>query len=152
MTVLQSLALKLVMLAVTVTIVYWALENDQPKRLSPAMASRTTAGADVSPPTVSTQPAPPVVPSPPVVSEKTAERAKLIPAPTRRRVTFPINLNAAKLEDLMELPGIGETLASRIMAYRRTHGKFRSVEDLRHVKGIGKKRMDRLRPLLATGA
>lgn len=61
---------------------------------------------------------------------------------------FPINLNTAKVEEFAELPGIGEKLAERIVAYRRVHGRFRTVEDLREVKGIGKKRLDRLRPLI----
>jgi len=48
----------------------------------------------------------------------------------------------------MELPGIGEQLAERILQYRKAHGAFRTIEQLREVKGIGKKRMDRLRPLV----
>jgi DNA uptake protein ComE-like DNA-binding protein len=38
------------------------------------------------------------------------------------------------------------------VAYRKAHAGFRSIEDLRKVKGIGKKRMDRLRPLVKTAA
>jgi len=68
----------------------------------------------------------------------------------RRPVTFPLDLNSARLEDLMELPGIGEKLAQRLVEYRKSHGGFRSVEDLRNVRGIGAKRMERLRPLVVT--
>ncbi len=50
----------------------------------------------------------------------------------------------------MELPGIGEKLAQRLVEFRRSHGGFRSVEDLRKVQGIGGKRMERLRPLVRT--
>jgi competence protein ComEA len=75
------------------------------------------------------------------------------PAPasrTSRAVRFPLDLNQARLEELMELPGIGEKLAKRVVEYRKTHGGFRSVEDLRKVRGIGEKRMERLRPLVVT--
>jgi len=71
-------------------------------------------------------------------------------AAPRRPVTFPLDLNSARVEDLMELPGIGEKLAQRLVEYRRSHGGFRSVEDLRKVQGIGEKRMERLRPLVRT--
>ncbi len=52
----------------------------------------------------------------------------------------------------MELPGIGETLARRLVEYRQNHGGFRNVEELRNVRGIGEKRMERLRPLVMTAA
>jgi len=68
----------------------------------------------------------------------------------RRPVTFPLDLNSARLEDLLELPGIGEKLAQRLVEYRKSHGGFRSVDDLRNVRGIGAKRMERLRPLVVT--
>lgn len=48
-----------------------------------------------------------------------------------------INLNAATAEDLMELPGIGEELAARIVEYREANGPFRTVEQLTEVSGIG---------------
>jgi competence protein ComEA len=48
-----------------------------------------------------------------------------------------VNLNAASLTDLESLPGIGPALAQHILDYRAQHGDFHSVEDLRHVSGIG---------------
>jgi len=57
-----------------------------------------------------------------------------------------ININTAGAEQIMQLPGIGPGLASRILAYRTAHGPFRRVEDLAGVQGIGKKKLERLRP------
>ncbi len=50
-----------------------------------------------------------------------------------------INLNTASEEELCELYGIGETLAGRIVEYREQHGGFRSIEEIKEVKGIGEK-------------
>jgi competence ComEA-like helix-hairpin-helix protein len=57
----------------------------------------------------------------------------------------PLDLNQATAEQLQELPGIGETLARRVVHRRETHGIFRSVDDLLEVKGIGRKRLEQLR-------
>ena len=59
-----------------------------------------------------------------------------------------LDLNRATAEELQGLPGIGPVLAQRVIAQRTTHGPFHTVDDLRDVKGIGKKRMDQLRPLV----
>lgn len=50
-----------------------------------------------------------------------------------------INLNTASEEELCELYGIGEKLAGRIVEYREQHGGFRSIEEIKEVKGIGEK-------------
>ena len=50
-----------------------------------------------------------------------------------------VNLNAANVEQLMALPGIGKSKAQAIVAYREEQGPFSSVDDLVNVKGIGKK-------------
>jgi len=59
----------------------------------------------------------------------------------------PLNLNAATLDELDALPGIGRTIAQRIIA-EREHRPFKSVADLDRVPGIGAKRMEALRPLV----
>jgi len=59
-----------------------------------------------------------------------------------------IDLNTARLDELVALPGIGETLAGRIIAYRETHGRFETVEELIEVHGIGEQVLDALRELV----
>ena len=44
--------------------------------------------------------------------------------------------------------GIGETYALRIVEYREANGKFNSVEELVHVKGIGKRTLDKIKPFI----
>lgn len=56
-----------------------------------------------------------------------------------------INLNTADKEKLMTLPGVGETRAEAILQYRREHGPFRSVSDLRKIQGFGPKTLERLK-------
>jgi len=60
--------------------------------------------------------------------------------------TERININAATLKELITLPGIGKEKAGAIIAYRTENGKFSSIDDLRKVKGIGKKTVEKIRP------
>lgn len=59
----------------------------------------------------------------------------------------PIDVNAADEAELMRLPGVGPTLAGRIVLARGTE-RFKAVDDLRRVKGIGAKTLDNLRPFV----
>ena len=59
-----------------------------------------------------------------------------------------VNLNTATQAQLEELPGIGPTYAQAILAERQRRGSFRSVNDLRSVRGIGDKRFAELAPLV----
>ncbi|MFI1253598.1 ComEA family DNA-binding protein [Streptomyces netropsis] len=60
----------------------------------------------------------------------------------------PISLNAATVDQLDTLPGVGPVLAQHIIDYRTRHGGFRSVDELRQVNGIGDRRFTDLRPLV----
>lgn len=59
-----------------------------------------------------------------------------------------VDLNDGTSAELAHLPGIGTVLAGRIVAHRVSHGAFRRVEDLALVRGIGKKRLQQLRPFV----
>ena len=62
--------------------------------------------------------------------------------------TAKVNINTATVEVLQTLPGIGPTIAQRIVEYRQTHGPFQKVEDLLNVKGIGEKKLEKIKPLI----
>jgi competence protein ComEA len=57
-----------------------------------------------------------------------------------------VNLNTATKDELIALPGIGPSKAQAILDYRSQHGPFKSVEELKDVKGIGAKRFEQLKP------
>jgi competence protein ComEA len=59
-----------------------------------------------------------------------------------------LDLNRATDRDFDSLPGVGPKLAERIMKYRQSVGLFHSLDELRAVKGIGKKTFERIRPLV----
>ncbi len=56
-----------------------------------------------------------------------------------------ININLATLEELQTLPGIGPSKASSIIAYREENGPFAKIEDLLEVSGIGEKTLDKIK-------
>jgi competence protein ComEA len=69
------------------------------------------------------------------------------PTELRREVKlYQVDLNHADRAELLQLPGVGESLAQRILDSRREHGEFRRIEDLRRVKGIGPATLEKLRP------
>lgn len=60
----------------------------------------------------------------------------------------PLDLNAASLDQLDGLPGVGPVLAQRILDWRTAHNGFTSVDQLRQVAGIGGRKFDQLRDLV----
>jgi competence protein ComEA len=58
----------------------------------------------------------------------------------------PIDLNAATIKELEELPGVGQVTAQRIIEARQKSGRFHRVEDLLAIRGISTKRLEALRP------
>lgn len=74
-------------------------------------------------------------------------RIKIETMDTNKLLVFniPLDLNRVSIEDLCLLPGIGESLAREILTYRQKRKGFRSVEDLKHVNGIGDKKYQSLK-------
>jgi competence protein ComEA len=62
-----------------------------------------------------------------------------------------VDINQSDMAQLLQLPGIGETLATRIDSTRLEQGPFQAVEDLTRVHGIGPATVERLRPWVSVG-
>ena len=72
----------------------------------------------------------------------------------KRTLSLPpssVDINAATKQQLILLPGIGESFAERIILYREEHGPFRSVDDLRSIRGIGPGIIAKIRPYVRVG-
>lgn len=67
---------------------------------------------------------------------------------TSRPANFQIDINQADWPEFIMLPGIGETTAKRIIAYRKTHGPFTGHADLLDIEGIGERTLGRMGPFL----
>lgn len=73
------------------------------------------------------------------------------PAGAPRSGDGKININTASQTELTDLPGVGNTIASRIVDYRQQNGNFRSIEDIKNVSGIGEKRFEAIQELITVG-
>jgi competence ComEA-like helix-hairpin-helix protein len=60
----------------------------------------------------------------------------------------PVNINTASAAQLQEVPGIGPVTAQKILQARKSYGTFKSVDDLQAIKGIGPKKLDKMRRYL----
>jgi len=63
----------------------------------------------------------------------------------------PIDLNAATVKELEELPGIGPTTAKAIVEFRTKSGRFRRVNDLLVIRGISEAKLAKIRPYVSVG-
>lgn len=59
-----------------------------------------------------------------------------------------ININTAGVDQLVRLPRVGEKTAERIIEFRSKHGKFKTIQGIMKVKGIGEKTFKRMEKLI----
>ncbi len=74
-----------------------------------------------------------------------AEKKSKAAVKVEQQLNSAIDINSAGVDDLVQLPGIGQKTAERILSYRQENGKFQSIEDLMNVKGIGQKKFNKLK-------
>lgn len=75
-----------------------------------------------------------------------------INAPAKKKPpASPVNLNTASSEELQQVPGIGPVTAEKILQMRKSYGAFKSVDDLSAIRGIGPKRLEKMRKYLTVG-
>jgi competence protein ComEA len=148
---LQSVLIKLAMLSATLSVIVWIGWTVPP---SPGEAGADGASTVLEEPDVTSPPAAPreVLAEPSLSVSRPTQMVSSQPQPRRSAAQPVVDLNHATVHDLDQLPGIGQALAERIMEYRRSHGPFTAVEDLLLVKGIGPKKLDRLRGLVSVGS
>ncbi len=80
--------------------------------------------------------------------ERELDRGGRLEAPANLGPSFRVEVNSAPWPEWTLLPGIGETTAKRIVEHRDRAGGFARLDDLRQVRGIGPKTLERLRPYL----
>ena len=59
-----------------------------------------------------------------------------------------ININTANAEELMQIPGIGESTAVNIIDYRNKNGDFKTLDQLKEVQGVGEKKYEKMKDML----
>jgi competence protein ComEA len=87
-----------------------------------------------------------------LVADTSGGGTRMAPGSGRDALASPVDLNRAGPAELEALPGIGPVLARRICEQRAREGPFRSVEELRAVRGIGPRLLERLRGRVRAGS
>jgi competence ComEA-like helix-hairpin-helix protein len=70
---------------------------------------------------------------------------------TKKPPAHPIDIDSASSVQLQEVPGIGPATADKILQMRKSYGSFKTVDDLLSVRGIGPKRLEKMRKYLVAG-
>jgi competence ComEA-like helix-hairpin-helix protein len=77
--------------------------------------------------------------------------AASVDAGRKKQPAKPINLNTATSEELQVVPGIGPATADTVLQMRKSYGGFKSVDDLLAIRGLGAKRLEKMRKYLTVG-
>jgi len=77
--------------------------------------------------------------------------ARIAAGTTKKPPPRPVNLNTASSAELQTVPGIGPATAEKILQMRKSYGAFKSVDDLLAIRGIGAKRLEKMRKYLTVG-
>ncbi|MBH0178169.1 MAG: helix-hairpin-helix domain-containing protein [Nitrospira sp.] len=149
---IRSLLLKLGMLAVTIGAVFWIGWH------TPDASLKHAALLDDS--KVAPLPAPVTFESEAGLPDRSHQKTTAEPSGASHTASHAnvsaqphiVDLNSATAQELESLPGIGAVIAERVIAYRKSVGRLRTIEDLREVAGIGSKKFDRLKPLVTVAA
>ncbi len=83
------------------------------------------------------------------IGESTPRPARARSARKARTIPANVDLNSADASALASLPGVGSTLAERIVEYRRLNGPFASLDELADVAGMTQRRIDAIAPYIA---
>jgi competence protein ComEA len=140
----SSLLLKLGMFAATMGVVFWigwTLPTSFDRERNIVAESLEGPEAEVSSDSGR------VITVSPTPAASLADQRSTAAAPKRYHQGL-LDLNRATDRDFDALPGVGPKLAERIMEYRQSVGAFHSLEELRAVKGIGKKKFEQIRALV----
>jgi competence protein ComEA len=135
---MQSLLFKLGLLIVAMGVSLWMIARSQPKDPIAAVTDERTGET---------------LPRTPDLHEQTPKIHEVV-GKTRETQQGQrlLDLNRASADELEALPGVGAVLAQRVIAFRTSAGGFRTIEDLREVKGIGSKKFDRIKSLVTVSA
>ena len=140
----RSLLLKLGMFAAAIGVIFWigwslptALDHEHELAAEPLEGSKpvTSSGSEGM-----------ASMNPSALASVTDHTSTILAS--KRPYQGLLDLNRATSQDFDALPGVGPKLAERIMEYRQSVGVFHSLDELRAVKGIGKKKFEQIRPLV----
>jgi len=135
---MKSLLFKLGLLIVAMGVSLWTIAGSRPSDPIAAVTDERRAET---------------LPRAPGLHEQTPTIQQVV---SQTRETQPgqhlLDLNQASAQELEALPGIGAVLAQRVIAFRTSAGGFRTIADLREVKGIGSKKFDRIKSLVTVSA
>lgn len=81
-------------------------------------------------------------------TEKTQSTTSSTSNSTTKNQNTKVNINTATQTELETLPGIGPSIASKIVSYRKENGKFKSIEEIKKVSGIGESKYTNIKELI----